>query len=495
MDSGFDKIRRNNCTLFINKNFRNDNLEQALSGGEKTLQERYELTPVPSSDNSRIHKFTVSFAGVDREVYFKQYLCRSVCDFIKHLVRPSRARRTFKASLILEENGFEAPAVVAMGEYKTSFLDRENFLVTLEAENTKQIWQFIPDNLEKLTKKQLQDKRELIRVYGQTVGKMHSAGIFHGDLHLGNVLARKEGEKWRFFFLDNERTQKFYRLPARLRLKNLVRLNICEDGISRTDRLRFFKVYLHENPLIARKQAKWLKKVNSKTKRRLKKRELSLMNAGLTNLSKKQTGYYEGKRKDMLKYVPQGIKTSLEFGCGFGEFSALLKERFGTKSWAVEIEKAAAQEAAKKLDRVINADANESLNDIPENYFDCIILFDILEHLVDPYSLLCALKTKLTHTGVIIASIPNIRYYRVFVDLVLHGNWDYKDHGVLDKSHLRFFTYKSIAKMFNQLDFELLEFEGIHPTSSRTFRLLNTILLNALSDVRYKHFVAVVRPK
>jgi len=148
-----------------------------------------------------------------------------------------------------------------------------------------------------------------------------------------------------------------------------------------------------------------------------KTRELSLMNADLTNLSNKPTGYYESYRKDMLKYIPQGTKTTLEFGCGCGGFSALLKEKFGAESWAVEIERAAAEEAAKKLDRVINADANESLNDIPENYFDCIILFDILE------------------------------------------------------------------------------LEGIHPTSSRTFKLLNMILLNSLFDVRYKHFVTVVRPK
>lgn len=220
-----------------------------------------------------------------------------------------------------------------------------------------------------------------------------------------------------------------------------------------------------------------------------------MMSADLTNLSKKPTGYFEGNREDMLTYIPQGIRTSLEFGCGFGGFSALLKERFGTESWAVEIDRAAAQEATKKLDSVINADATESIKDIPDSYFDCIILFDMLEHLSDPYSLLCSLKTKLTHTGVIITSIPNIRYYRAFVDLVMHGNWDYKDHGILDKTHLRFFTYKSIVKMFNQLGFEILLMEGIHPTSSRTFRIINLLLWNALSDVRYKHFAVVVRPK
>jgi 2-polyprenyl-3-methyl-5-hydroxy-6-metoxy-1,4-benzoquinol methylase len=185
----------------------------------------------------------------------------------------------------------------------------------------------------------------------------------------------------------------------------------------------------------------------------------------------------------------------LEFGCGFGGFSSILKEEFGVETWGVEIDTHAAREAEKKLAKVINADALASVCQIPDSYFDCVIFFDILEHLTDPYSLLSAVKTKLRRNGVFVVSIPNVRYYRSLVDLVVHGNWDYKDHGILDKTHLRFFTYKSIAKMFNVLDFEILRMEGIHPTSSRTFALLNLILLNAFSDGRYKHFVAVVRPK
>jgi len=239
--------------------------------GEKTLQERYQLTAIFSSDTSRVHKFTVRFDGIEKEVYFKQYLYRSVWDFIKHLVRASRARRAFKATLILEKNVFEAPVVVAMGERKSGFFDRENFLVTLEVENAKQIYQFIPDNSENLTKEQLQDKRELIRAFGRTVGRMHAAGIFHGDLKVGNVLARQERNGWRLFFIDNERTRKFYRLLPWLRLKNLVQLNMHRSPcLTNSDRMRFFKAYLEENHRIRSGRNWWVKKVNSKTNKRLK---------------------------------------------------------------------------------------------------------------------------------------------------------------------------------------------------------------------------------
>jgi len=274
LESGFEKIRWHNCTLFVNQHFRNDNLEQALITGEKTLQERYQLTPVFSSDSSRVHKFTASFDGMERWIYFKRYLWRSALDFIKHLVRPSRARRAFKATLMLEKNGFEAPVVVAMGECKSSFIDRENFLATIEVEDAKQIYQFMPESAEDLTKEQLRDKRELIREFGQTVGRMHAKGIFHGDLKVVNVLARQEKKGWVFSFIDNERTKQFYRLPAWLRLKNLVQLNVDRtDALTGTDRMRFFKSYLQKNPLVARKRNEWVKKIITKTNRRLAKRD------------------------------------------------------------------------------------------------------------------------------------------------------------------------------------------------------------------------------
>jgi 2-polyprenyl-3-methyl-5-hydroxy-6-metoxy-1,4-benzoquinol methylase len=212
------------------------------------------------------------------------------------------------------------------------------------------------------------------------------------------------------------------------------------------------------------------------------------------NTHKKPQGYYEGERPDMLRYIPADVRTTLEFGCGCGGFSALLKARLGVESWAVEVDAAAAQEAARKLDKVICADAHAAIAEIPDRRFDCIIFFDILEHLVDPYSLLRAVKSKLTPTGVVVASIPNIRYYRAFLKFVVHGDWQYEDQGIMDRTHVRFFTHKSITDTFQRLGYRILTLEGIHPTSSRTYKLLNGILLNALWDVRYKHFAVVAVP-
>ncbi len=115
-------------------------------------------------------------------------------------------------------------------------------------------------------------KRGLIRAFAETVGRMHARGICHGDLRLGNVLAVADRDRWRFYFIDNERTRKFRSLPARLRLKNLVQVNMFLDGISNTDRLRFFARYLESNPELHAGCRKWAARITARTNRRLRTR-------------------------------------------------------------------------------------------------------------------------------------------------------------------------------------------------------------------------------
>jgi 2-polyprenyl-3-methyl-5-hydroxy-6-metoxy-1,4-benzoquinol methylase len=425
-------------------------------------------------------------------VYLKQYFCRSTFDIINRLFHASRAKGAFNASLMLQQNGFETPAVIALFERRIGPLCTANSLLTEEVGNATSMAQLLRDMAEKCCEGTIANKRALVRAFADTVGRMHARNIFHGDLRLGNVLVVQEGREWRFFFIDNERTKKFHHLPARLRLKNLVQVSLFIHGITNTDRLRFFRAYRSFTTM------QFAKLIDKQTKPSLinvsREQRAKMSKTDFTNKLYKPNRYFTSTREEMLKYIPAHVRTTLEFGCGFGAFSALLKNNFGTEAWAVEIDKTAAQEAAIRLDRVINADASESLEDIPENYFDCVILFDILEHLVAPYKLLCALKPKLTSEGVIVASIPNVRFYRNMVDLLIHGNWDYKDKGILDKTHLRFFTYKSIIKMFSQLGFEVLAVEGINPTSSRNYRLLNTLLFGRISDAKYAQYACLVRP-
>lgn len=221
------------------------------------------------------------------------------------------------------------------------------------------------------------------------------------------------------------------------------------------------------------------------------------MMESIKDTSERPTRYYQQSRPEMLKYVPPGVKRTLELGCGFGNFSAAVKTQLGAECWGIELDPEAARVAGGKLDKVVEGDINQHLDDLPDGHFDCIICNDILEHLVDPYTLLMELKTKLTAEGVVVASLPNIRYCRVLFDLVLCGNWDYKEHGILDKTHLRFFTYKSLKKVFPKLGYELLTIEGLEPEPTlpaRLVKVLNLLLFNVFVDTRFHHFACVARP-
>jgi len=204
--------------------------------------------------------------------------------------------------------------------------------------------------------------------------------------------------------------------------------------------------------------------------------------------------YYQNPRDEMLNYIPKNVKKTLEFGCGCGLFSELVKKELNAECWGVEIEEKYAKIAAEKLDRVIKSDAGDSITILPDKYFDCIILNDVLEHLQDPFSLLKSIKSKVTSNGVVVLSIPNVRFWNNLRAFAWRGEWDYKDAGILDNTHLRFFTHKSLIRMFQKLGYEVLNIEGLRPTHNKKFRVLNFLLWNRLWDARYHQFACVVRP-
>jgi 2-polyprenyl-3-methyl-5-hydroxy-6-metoxy-1,4-benzoquinol methylase len=132
---------------------------------------------------------------------------------------------------------------------------------------------------------------------------------------------------------------------------------------------------------------------------------------------------------------------------------------------------------------------------LPEAYFDCVICNDVLEHLADPYSVLFALKEKLSDNGVVVFSLPNVRHLGNLKNLLVKKDWQYRDAGILDATHLRFFTEKSIRRMFDDLGFELITLRGMNPIRSLKFILFNIFTLGLLSDARHLQFAGVAKPK
>jgi tRNA A-37 threonylcarbamoyl transferase component Bud32 len=273
LPEGFEKLRMDSWTICIRKDFPKNYIVNMITKGYSSSEDRGLFTRVPSSDYTNVFKYSFSLDGVDRSFYLKKYLCRSTLDFVKHLFRPSRARRAFNAALMLRRNGFDTPVVVGLFELRTGSFCTNNLLLTEEVESSKPMVQLLTEFFQKSGIDTFIHKRNLIKAFGRTIGRMHAEGIFHGDLRLGNVLVVREEQKWRFFFIDNERTKKFRRLPDRLRLKNLVQINMFWYGVTNIDRLRFFKAYLKDNPSIMKNRRDWVTKIFSKTKLRLKDKQ------------------------------------------------------------------------------------------------------------------------------------------------------------------------------------------------------------------------------
>lgn len=174
--------------------------------------------------------------------------------------------------------------------------------------------------------------------------------------------------------------------------------------------------------------------------------------------------YHINPRPDISALVPFGTEKVLDVGCSAGELGKYLKENKGIKEViGIEFNKEAAEIAAKCIDKVITGDVEKIDLQFETEYFDCIIYADILEHLIDPWITLEKQNKILKKNGIIIVSLPNIRYFYTFLNLIL-GKWEYTDRGIFDRTHLRFFTLKSIIKLLNNASYNVI-------TIKRNYRL------------------------
>ncbi len=203
--------------------------------------------------------------------------------------------------------------------------------------------------------------------------------------------------------------------------------------------------------------------------------------------------YYSHVRPEMSEFVLKDAKKILDIGCGEGQFSMQFRDR--AETWGVEMNPDIAKEAQKHLFKVFAGDISSNLNNLPNNYFDCIVFNDVLEHMTDPYSLLKEIKSKLSPTGVIVCSIPNIRHISIIKKYLIKGQWKYEDFGIMDRTHFRFFTYKSIIEMFTDSGYDMLKIKGINASSWWKSLPINILTLGFFWDTRYIQFACMAKPK
>jgi 2-polyprenyl-3-methyl-5-hydroxy-6-metoxy-1,4-benzoquinol methylase len=163
---------------------------------------------------------------------------------------------------------------------------------------------------------------------------------------------------------------------------------------------------------------------------------------------RKSDSYYSIVNQNILKMIRGSDNVVLDVGCGHGALGRVLKCR-GIAKYVLGIEKDVnAAEAAKEyIDEVICKDVQQMTLKY-EGVFDYIILSHVLEHFYEPLRVLEGLKRPLKQDGWIIAGLPNIRYWRVLRDLILFDKWEYHEAGILDSTHVRFYTLKSAERLF-----------------------------------------------
>ncbi len=171
----------------------------------------------------------------------------------------------------------------------------------------------------------------------------------------------------------------------------------------------------------------------------------------------KSSAYYNSEKIKMHSLIPDGPNIVLDLGCATGKLGRKLRElNKASVLVGAELFKPAADEAAKYYDIVYQGDI-EMLNLTYNDYFDVVICGDILEHLRDPWRIVDNIYTWLKNGGILVTSIPNIRYWRILRDVILHGKWEYTDAGILDNTHLRFFTRRSFIKLLRNAKFQVLD--------------------------------------
>jgi len=184
-----------------------------------------------------------------------------------------------------------------------------------------------------------------------------------------------------------------------------------------------------------------------------------------------RTEYYGHERPEVIALVPKDAKYVVDVGCGAGGLGrALKRERPHVEVRGIEIVAEQAERAKKVLDDVRVIGAEKGLpSDWPRP--DCVIFADVLEHLVDPWAVLRQWRETLAEGGTVVVSLPNVGHREVLGG-VLRGRWDYQDAGILDRTHLRFFTRATAIELLESTGFRVVRFERALDARGHSLRKL-----------------------
>lgn len=209
----------------------------------------------------------------------------------------------------------------------------------------------------------------------------------------------------------------------------------------------------------------------------------------------KPSAYFANIRRDLIQLIEpeqKGVKI-LEVGAGYGETLYYLKQS-GVANEAVGIdifEDVENPERYKSIDRFIFC--NIENEEFPEynNYFDLILLPDVLEHLLEPQKILRQLRNYLKPEGRIIVSMPNIRHYSALKKIFINGDFGYEDSGIFDQTHVRFYCKKNMQDLLIDNGYSIVNEESsiVNYQGKSMSKVLNRISFGAFEAfLSYQYF-------
>ena len=201
----------------------------------------------------------------------------------------------------------------------------------------------------------------------------------------------------------------------------------------------------------------------------------------------KNPQYYGVTQAWVSDLIPTKVARVLDVGCGNGATGAWLKSMGRAQEvHGVELFEGAAALARNTLDSVTVGSIEDLILDFPPQSFDCIIATEVFEHLINPWDTVRKLSALLREGGYLIASSPNVRHYSVLWNLTVRGRWRYTNSGIMDKSHLRFFTHESFADLFVQAGLSIVYFAPIMHHRIERLNQASLRLFEGILTHRYK---------
>ncbi|MDP2902555.1 MAG: class I SAM-dependent methyltransferase [Methylovulum sp.] len=175
--------------------------------------------------------------------------------------------------------------------------------------------------------------------------------------------------------------------------------------------------------------------------------------------------YYALTRCEMIYFLPKNYSKVLEIGCGEGGFFQNLDNH--CEIWGIEPDKKSIERASSSYYKTFNDFFDNVEKEIPDSYFDLVICNDVIEHMEDHNEFFYNIKQKMAPNAYLVGSIPNVRYVYNLFGLLILKDWRYSSCGILDYTHLRFFTEKSLRRTFTENSFKVNKFCGINSVFNR----------------------------